>query len=165
MSDRRQLGVLDRSVQSVSLTRAQAWYVDWSIDILVYTVVLNLFVEFVDGVVIDSFTISLLTAILLKVMLVLLSKFEEPVSEYFSSKGTPAARVVGVVAVFAILFFGKLLILEVVDLVFGDRVDLGHLLEVIVLILSMIVARRLMDWIFDRLGTGDEPWVTDAAAR
>jgi hypothetical protein len=157
MSDRRQLGIIDRSADTVVLTRAQAWYADWSIDILVYTIVLNLFDEYVDGVVIDSFTISLLTAILLKVMLVLLSKVEEPVSEYFLSKGTAAAKAVGVVVVFAILFGGKLLILEVVNLIFGDDVELGHIVEVLALIISMIAARRLMSWLFDRLGTDDGP--------
>ena len=123
--------------------------------ILVNIVVLNLFVEYVDGVVIDSFTISLLTAVLLKVMLVLLSRLEEPVSEYFRSKGTAAAKAVGVVAVLAILFFGKLLILEAVNFVFGDDVELGHFLEVVLLILAMMVARFVMDWLFDRLGTGE----------
>lgn len=153
MSDRSNLATIDRSVRSVTLTRAQAWYADWSIDILVYTVVLNLFVEYVDVVVIDSFTISLLTAALLKLMLVLLGRVEEPVSEYFSSKGTTVAKAVGVVVVFAILFAGKLLILEVVNLVFGDRVELGHVVEVVALIVCMMVARRIMEVMFNRLGT------------
>jgi hypothetical protein len=157
MSDRRQLRIIDRSAETVVLTRAQTRYADWSIDILVYAIVLNLFDEYVHGVLIDSFTISLLTAILLKVMLVLLSKVEEPVSEYFLSKGTAAAKAIGTVVVLAILLGGKLLILEVVNLVFGDDVDLGHFVEVIALIITMMVARRLMDWLFDRLGTDDGP--------
>ncbi len=162
MSDRRKLGVIDRSVESVTVTRAQAWYLDWSLDILVYSVVLNLFVEFADEIVIDSFTISLLTAVLMKLMLVLLGSLEERAEEYFLSRGTAAAKVLMVVVVFSILFFGKLLILEVVDLVFGDRVDLGHFVEVVLLILSMMAARALMNWIFDRLGTGDAQAVVDA---
>ena len=162
MNDRRELGVIDRSVRSLTVTRAQAWYLDWSVDILIYTVVLNLFVEYVDGVVIDSFTISLLTAILMKLMLVLLSKPEEPLSAWVSSKGTAAAKAIGLFGVFVILFGGKLLILWVVDLVFGDRVELG-LVEVVVVILAMMVARKLMDWTFDRLGTSDEPSARDAA--
>ena len=157
MSDRRMLGVIDRSVESVTVTRAQAWYLDWSVDILIYTLVLNLFVEYVDGVVIDSFTISILTAVLLKVVLVLLTGAEQRIHGYFGEKGTAGARVIGAVLIFGVLFGGKLLILEVVDVVFGDEVDLGHFVEVVALILCMMVARRLMDWTFDRLGTGDEP--------
>ncbi len=164
MSDRRKLGVIDRSVESVTVTRAQAWYLDWSLDILVYTAVLNLFVEFVDGITIESFTISLLTAVLMKLMLVLLGTLEERAEEFFLSRGTAAAKVLMVVVVFSILFFGKLLILEVVDIVFGDRVDLGHFVEVVVLILGMMLGRALMNWTFDRLGTSDSPAASDEAA-
>ncbi|MGI9595441.1 MAG: hypothetical protein ACR2QK_04735 [Acidimicrobiales bacterium] len=152
MSQRRDLSVIDRSADPVVLTRAQARLVDWSIDILVYTVVLNLFVEYVESVVIDSFTISLLTAILIKVILVLLIGVEERVREFFHSKGTAAASAVGAVVVVAILIGGKLLILEIVDLVFGGRVELGHFVEVLLLIIAMLAVRRLMDRLFDRLG-------------
>ena len=100
-----------------TLTRAQYTYVSWYVDILIYTVVLNLFVEYVEAIQIDSFTISLLTAILLKALLALIGGF---------------------------------------DVVFGDRVDLGHFIEIVVLIISMIVARALADWIYKRLGTGEE---------
>jgi hypothetical protein len=39
----------------------------------------------------------------------------------------------------------------------GDDVELGHFVEVIALIITMMAARRLMDWLFDRLGTDDGP--------
>jgi hypothetical protein len=52
-----------------TITSAQARYASWVADVLVYIVVLNLFVEFVDAIVIESFWISILTAILLKLLL------------------------------------------------------------------------------------------------
>ena len=58
----------DNTMQVV-ITKRQRQYVSWTSDVLVYIVVLNLFVEYVDKVVIDSFTISILTAILLKALL------------------------------------------------------------------------------------------------
>ena len=139
-------------IQTLTLNRAQEWYLSWTVDLLIYTVVLNLFDEYVEGVTIESFTISILTAVLLKVMLVILTGAEHRVHHYFAEKGTTAARVTGAILIFAILFGGKLLILEVVDIVFGDEVELGHFIEVVALVLTMMVARRLGDWIFDRLG-------------
>ncbi len=47
------------------MTSAQASYVSWMADVLVYIVV----VEFHHAIVIDSFWISILTAILLKLLL------------------------------------------------------------------------------------------------
>ncbi|MDJ0952331.1 MAG: hypothetical protein QNJ81_01505 [Acidimicrobiia bacterium] len=138
--------------ETIALTRAQEWYVSWTVDLLIYTVVLNLFDEYVAGVTIESFTLSILAAALLKVILVLLGRVEYRVHHYFAEKGTTSAKVVGAGVIFAILFGGKLLILEVVDLVFGDEVELGHIVEVVALILAMMIARRLMNLGFKRLG-------------
>ena len=145
--------MIDRSADTVVFTRAQERYASWTADVLVYTIVLNLFVEYVEGVVIESFTISILTAVLLKLMLDALGGLEHRVSHYFKAKESGAWTAVGAVVVFGILFGGKLLILEVVNLVFGDKVELGHFVEVVALIITMMAARRLVDWTFQRLGT------------
>lgn len=140
------------SQQGVWLTTAQSTYLSWMTDVLVYSVVLNLFVEYADTVVIDSYTISLLTAVLLKMILDLLTGLEHRASTYFRAKQTPAATAAGVGVVFAILFFGKFLILEAVDIVFGDRVELGNFVSVTIIAITMIVTRQVSRAVFRRLG-------------
>jgi hypothetical protein len=137
-----------------TITSAQARYASWVADVLVYIVVLNLFVEFVDAIVIESFWISILTAILLKLLLDALVGVEHRVGGYFRARDSTVFKVLGFVSVFSILFFGKLLILEVVNVVFGDEVDLGHFVEIAALIVAMIVVRGAMQWIYERLGDG-----------
>ena len=136
----------------VGISRRQALFADWMTDVLVYIVVLNLFVEYVDAIVIDSFTISILTAILLKAMLDRLVGLEERVREFFAQKEGTIFRVLSVVSVLTILFLGKLLILEVVNFVFGDHVELGHFIDVVALIIGMMGARWFVQWIYERLG-------------
>ena len=58
--------------------------------------------------------------------------------------------------IWILLFGGKFLILEVVDIVFGDHVELGHLLEVILIVVTMMIAGHLMQVIYDRLGVDAE---------
>ena len=41
---------------------------------------------------------------------------------------------------------------EVIDIVFGDRVTLGGFIEVLVLVLTMILARLGLTWTYRRLG-------------
>jgi hypothetical protein len=132
--------------------------------VLVNVVVLNLFVEFADKVVIDSFWISVLTAVLLTVMIGLLSQFEHRIHHFFFEEHS--WKVAGVIAIWIVLFGSKFVILEVVDLVFGDHVELGKLLEVILIVVSMMVAAQLMQAAYDALGPrghdrpgGDEPIV------
>jgi len=133
-------------------TRAQQRFAEWSIDILVYTVVLNLFVEHHRAIEIDSFTISIFTAVLLTALLDLIVGVEDRVSGYFKGKETTLFRVLGVVVTFLILFLSKFLILEVVDIVFGDAVELGHFVDVLFLIITMIVARKGVQAIYVWLG-------------
>ena len=142
--------------RTVTITRKQEIFFSWMSDVLIYTVVLNLFVEYVDAVVIDSFTISILTAVLLKILLDIVMRFEHTVHHFFAQKEGAFYRVIGTVSLFAILFVGKLFILEVVNLVFGDHVELGHFIEVVALVLALMITRRLFQVLFEKLGAPSE---------
>jgi len=151
--------------RDVVITTRQSVYLSWATDVLIYTIVLNLFVEYVDAVVIDSFTISILTAVLLKILLDIVLGFEHRVHGYFASKEGTVFKVLGTVSLFAILFIGKLFILEVVNFVFGDHVELGHLIEVIALVLALMITReffhRFYLWLGDPDTDADSSLLTD----
>ncbi len=144
------------NTRTVSITRKQDIFFSWMSDVLIYTVVLNLFVEYVDAVVIDSFTISILTAVLLKILLDIVMRFEHGVHHFFAQKEGASAKILGTISLFAILFLGKLLILEVVNFVFGDHVELGHFIEVVALVLALMITRRLFQVLYKRLGEPTE---------
>jgi hypothetical protein len=137
---------------NVTITARQARFISWTSNVLLAIVVLNFFVEYVHTVVIDSFLISVLTAILLTVMVEAVKSLEHKIVAYFRAKPGTAYKVLGAVIVFSILFFSKFLILEVVNFVFGDHVELGHFIEIVALILTMLATEALMRAIYDRLG-------------
>ena len=142
------------SIQTTTVTSGQARFTSWASDVLVYTVVLNLFVEFSDAIVIDSFTISILTAAVLKVMLDILTSVEDRVHEFVSRY----SKVLGYLSMWVVLFLSKFVILEVIDIVFGDHVDLGKFLDVVALIITMMVVRELTLRAYLALGEpGPEP--------
>ena len=58
-------------------------------------------------------------------------------------------------AKFLILFTSKLIILEIVNFVFGDEVELGHFIDILFLILAMMVARWAVGKIYVSLGKVD----------
>ena len=141
--------------RTVTVTRAQEIYTSWATDLLIYVVVLNLFVEYVEAVVIDSFTISIFTALLLKIILELVGRFEHRVHHFFEKREGSIFKILGPVVMVSILFLSKFLILEAVDIVFGEHVELGHFIEVVALIISMLLARALAVWIYKRLGVDE----------
>jgi hypothetical protein len=133
----------------ISITDRQRRYFSYANDVLLFIVVLNLFVEYVDAVIIDSFTISIFTAIVLKIILDLLLAFEHRVSGFFKEHNRP---LFGALAVWLILFSSKFVILEIIDIIFGEHVELGGFLSVLALVATMMIARAVFQRIYQSLG-------------
>jgi hypothetical protein len=151
-----------RSGDLMTVSRRQQVFAGAVLNVLVNVVVLNLFVEFADEVVIDSFVISVLTAVLLTAMLSVIVRFEHGIHHFFFEKHS--WRFAGVVAIWVALFGSKFLMLEVVNLVFGEHVSLGHLLEVILIVVAMMIAGQLMQTIYDRLGADADEGSTESSS-
>jgi hypothetical protein len=132
--------------------RAQRIFASWTTDILVYLLVLNLWVEYSEAKVIDSFTISVLMAIVLKVLLVVITAGKKRVWNWARWKRTPAYTIAGALGVWAILFFSKFLVLEVEDVLFGDHVELGTFVDVLLLVASLVITREVVERVYVWLG-------------
>jgi hypothetical protein len=102
--------------------------------------------------VIESFWISILTAVLLQGLISIVKRLEHRVGDFFEQRGDTLSRVLAITVKFLVLFTSKLIILEVVNFVFGDEVELGHFVDVLVLILAMMAARALVGRIYASLG-------------
>lgn len=133
----------------VTITPQQATFISWISDILVYIVVLNLFSEFFpEHIHIGSFWVSILAAVLFKVLLVIVGKADHKVHHSLSERGLEIAAVVGA---FLVLFFGKLAIIEIINRLF-EEVEMHGLLYEASMIITMIIASMVLWKIFDELG-------------
>ena len=111
------------------------------VDVLVYVVVLNLAVEFLPAVISETFTLSLLTAVLLKLVLELVVSVKKAVMARLRSATGIGERVLSAAVLLLLLPGSKLLVLELVALVFGDAVRLGGFFVVTGLIVTLMLAR------------------------
>jgi len=145
-------GNIVNAPERLMITKWQLAYVGWTMTLLAYIVVLNLWVEFNEAVIIDSFVISIFTAVVLLVLLVVILGLEHRVKEWFTAHEGTFYRVVGPLASLVILFLSKLVILEVIDFIFGEHVSLGHFVDVLILVLLLIVAQKSLSWVWKRLG-------------
>jgi hypothetical protein len=102
--------------------------------------------------VIDSFVISVLTAAVLLVLLVIILGLEHRVKAWFDAREGTAYRVLGTVSTLLILFVSKFVILEVIDIIFGEHVELGSFVDVLLLVLLLILAQKAMTLVWKRLG-------------
>lgn len=135
----------------LSVTPAQFRFASALTEILVYIVVLNLFVEYVPAVVIESFSVSVVTAVLLWLMLGAIVRLERRVADYFRRKTGVLARVLRYLCVWAILFVSKFVILEAVAFVTAGRAALGHFVEIVGIVLALMASEAVLRRIFKRL--------------
>jgi hypothetical protein len=111
------------------------------IDFFVYVVVLNLAIEYVPSVISEGFTLSLLTAALLKIALELVVLLKGRIVARLRAADTRAAKLAAAVSLWAVAAGSKLVVLELVDLVFGDAVSLGGFIPVTLLVVALLASR------------------------
>jgi hypothetical protein len=114
------------------------------VDVFVYVVVLNLAIEYVPSVISETFTISLLTAVLLKVVLELVIAVKERMLGRLRGATTRAGKVVGGVSLWLIAVGSKFVVLELIDLVFRGSVHLGGFFQVTGLVITLLACRALV---------------------
>ena len=114
------------------------------VDVFVYVVVLNLAVEYVPGVISEGFTLSLLTAVLLKVALELVLILKGRLVSRFRGAETRGGKVAFGLAIWLVAVGSKIAVLELVDLVFGDSVSLGGFVSVTLLVMALLLSRTMV---------------------
>jgi hypothetical protein len=74
------------------------------VDVFVYVVVLNLFVEYLPQVLSETFTLSLLTAVLLKGVLEVVVAAKNWAKARFRQASTPIGKMIAAVLLWVVLF-------------------------------------------------------------
>ena len=123
---------------------------------LVDLVVLGLFAEYWEHVTADSFTILLLAAVLLQILLKLTIVVEHRVAAFFNARPGGFNKFMRFFGAWVVLFGSKFVILEAVVLAFGDRLRFGGpfhgVVALIVVVVVMLVVEAVLVKFYRRLG-------------
>lgn len=111
------------------------------VDVFVYVVVLNLAIEYIPAVIAETFTTSLFTAILLKLVLEAVVAVKESIKLRFNAATTPVGKIVAGGTLWLLLVGSKFVVLELIAYVFRGSVSLGGFWSVTALILVLLLAR------------------------
>jgi len=138
-----------------SYSRRQKIFLSFTFAVLVDLTVLNLFDQFWDYVYIEHFSISLLAALLLQSLLRVTISIEHRVASYFKKQSGLKARILRGLSTWGILFGSKLVILEAINIAFGDEVlftgPIHGLIAFIVVIIAIIIAEQIFIKIYRSL--------------
>ena len=125
---------------------------EWVIDVLSYTIILNVFIHYVSDFYAENFMYSFAAAIVLKGLLAAILRFEHGVSAWLGKQKARAFKFIKPIVVWSILFLSKFLILEVIDFIFGKKVELHNFIALIVMVIVMIASRKIIYKIYTSLG-------------
>ena len=111
------------------------------IDVFVYVVVLNLAIQYLPAVISETFTLSLLTAALLKVTLEFVLLLKGAVLARLRGATTRLAKTTSALMLWVVAAGSKLVVLWLIDIAFGGSVSLGGFIPVTLLVIALLVSR------------------------
>ena len=123
---------------------------------LVDLAVLGLFAEYWEHVAADSFTIILLAAVVLQVLLKLTIALEHRLAAFFNARQGGFAKFMRFFTAWLVLFGSKFVILEALVFAFGDRLrfagPFNGIVALIVVVVTMLVVEAAIVMFYRRLG-------------
>jgi hypothetical protein len=136
-------------------TNSQRLFVRYLMAVLIDLTVLNLFEEYWRHVTVDSFTISILAAVLLQVLLKATLALEHRVAAYFNTKSGALAKFFRFFTAWLILFGSKFVMLGAIDIAFGDDVEfagpLHGMVAFIIVVVVMLAAEEIVARFYRKL--------------
>jgi len=126
----------------------QRLFLLYFVGMLIDLVVLGLFAEYSDKVFVESFTIMLLAAVLLQLLLKGTIAIEHRVAAYWKARGRGFNTFMRYFTAWLVLFGSKFVILEALSFAFADSVRFEGVLHgivwLIIVVVTMVIAEELV---------------------
>ena len=146
--------IIDEIVENVDAgpqSKRQQLFLRYTYLVLVDLVVLNLFDEYWDWVQITFFSISLLAAILLQVLLQVTIAIEHRIADYFKQKPGKWAVTARVVVTLLIIIGSKFAILWAILATFGDSIFFTGPKNGVIAFYGVVIAIVVIEQIFFKI--------------
>ena len=133
------------------LNPQQLFFREMVLGTLVYAVVLGFFNDYTTILSTSSYSITFLVAIVLQLLTYLTLLLKKKVANHFKQKNGTFSKVALVFSVWLILFLSKFIFLAVIDFLFGQYVQISGFVGLLAIILTMTIAKQLIDYVFNAL--------------
>ena len=137
--------MLETKPASLEITFRQRLINRYLVVLLIDLIVLNLFVEYWDKMTIDSFSITLLTAFVMQILLRFTMLIEHKTGGFIAGKNLKGGKYIRGFVAWAILFGSKFLILYIIDILFGDKVEFDGAIPFIIMLFTMLIFEALVE--------------------
>lgn len=135
----------------------QRLFVRYFTGVLIDLLVLGLFDEYWDKVHVASFTVMVLAAVLLQILLKVTIAIEHIVAKFFNARPGGFMTFMRFFCAWLVLFGSKFVILEALSMAFGDQVRFSGafhgIITLIVVVVVMLLAEEIIVRLYRRLGS------------
>lgn len=142
---------MSSAIKKYGFNTPQRLFVGYTLAVLVDLTVLNFFDEYWGYVNIESFTISFAAAILLQLLLKVSIGIEHKIAEYFKSKPGTAAKIYRGISSYVILVGSKFIMLEAINIMFGDKVQFNGPLHGVVAFFSVVITILIAEILISKI--------------
>ncbi len=150
MSNQTSPSILE-PVKEHQFNTPQRLFIGYTLAILVDLTVLSLLAEFWGYITVSSFSIALMVAILLQLLLKVSIGAEHKLANYFKSKPGTAPKVYRAITTYIILVGSKIIMLEAVNLIFDDAITFTGPLNGIVAFFALIFGILIAEFIVSKI--------------
>lgn len=134
-----------------TLSQKQLVFREMVFGTLVYAVVLGFFADYTSILETKSYSTTFLVAIVMQLLTYLTLLVKQRVVTQFSSSSGIMNKTGLVVGVWLVLFLSKFVFLAVIDVLFGENVQISGFVGLLAIIVTMTIAKELIDYIFAKL--------------
>jgi hypothetical protein len=135
-----------------AFTSGQLVFKELFVGTLIYAVVLGFFDDYSSIVEATSFTSVVMAAFVLEVLTCGAFAVKDAIVGHLRGRDSRAATALMAFGVWFVMFASKFVFIWVIDIVFGDDVNISGFFGVLVIALAVTVVHRLADKVFVGLG-------------
>ena len=129
----------------------QQLFYDMVLGTLVYAVVLGFFEDYTVILNTWSYSTTFFAAIVMQILTYLTFWLKSLVVKYFKGKEGSMYKAALFFGVWLILFLSKFVFLAVIDFIFGSAVEISGFVGLMIIIITMTVAKQLIDVAYAKL--------------
>ena len=139
------------SKHNETFSKKQTVFREMVLGTLIYAVVLGFFNDYTSILNTKSYSTTFLVAVVMQILTYSTLFLKKGVTDKFRNKSGKWNKIALVISVWLVLFLSKFVFLAAIDFIFGSYVEISGFVGLIAIILTMTVAKELIDYIFGKL--------------
>lgn len=136
---------------SNEINTKQEFFKEMVLGTLVYSVVLGFFNDYTNILQTKSFSVTFGVAIVMQILTYGTFLLKDVVVKHFKNNTSKYSKAGLVFGVWLIMFFSKFVFLAVIEFIFSNDVKISGFFGLLAIVLTMTIAKQIVDYIYNAL--------------